>query len=78
MEQKLKEVFANALEIDISQVSNELAYQSVDTWDSIGHMALVAAIDSAFAIMLDTEDVIALSSFAKAKDILKKYEIHAS
>ncbi|MFE5278869.1 hypothetical protein [Bacillus cereus] len=38
-------------------------------------MALVAEIDDQFDIMLDTDDVLDLSSFAKAKEILQKYDI---
>ena len=36
-------------------------------------MALVAAIEEGFDIMIDAEDVIDMSSFAKAKEIVAKY-----
>jgi len=74
-EQKLKTIFANALEIPEEQVTDDLAYNSIEQWDSIAHMALVAAIDEGFDIMLDTDDVIDLSTFGKAKEILKKYGV---
>ncbi len=38
-------------------------------------MALVAAIESAFDIMLDTDDVIDMSNFAKAREIVTKYGV---
>ncbi|WP_342508870.1 acyl carrier protein [Sporosarcina sp. FSL K6-2383] len=72
---KLKFIFAEALEIDESLVVDELAYNSIAEWDSIAHMALVTEIDDQFDIMLDTDDVLDMSSFAKAKEILAKYEI---
>lgn len=74
-EQKLRGIFAESLGISEDQVTDELQYNSIEEWDSIAHMALVAAIDDAFDIMMDTEDVIELSSFAKAKEILKKYGV---
>lgn len=74
-EQKLREIFAESLGISEDQVTDELQYNSIEEWDSIAHMALVAAIDDGFDIMMDTEDVIDLSSFAKAKEILKKYGV---
>ena len=74
-EQKLKEIFANTLEIDIESVTDDLAYNSIPQWDSISHMALIAAIDEAFDTMIDTDDVIDLSSFGKAKEILVKYGV---
>jgi len=73
--QKLKTIFAQSLNIDESRITDELAYNSIPEWDSIAHMALVAEIDNQFDIMLDTDDVLDLSSFAKAKEILQKYGV---
>jgi acyl carrier protein len=72
---KLREVFATALDIPIELVVDELKYNEIPEWDSVAHMALVAEIDDQFDIMLDTDDVLDLSSFAKAKEILQKYDI---
>lgn len=73
--QKLKTIFSEALGIEESQVTDDLTYNSIPEWDSVAHMALVAEIDDQFDIMMDTDDVLDLSSFAKAKEILKKYDI---
>lgn len=73
--EKLQQIFAESLEIDASQVVDELTYNEVPEWDSVAHMALVAEIEDQFDIMLDTDDVLDLSSFAKAKEILTKYDI---
>lgn len=35
--------------------------------DSLAHMALVAALEQAFDVMIDTEDVLAISSFTAAR-----------
>lgn len=53
----------------------KLNYQDIPQWDSVGHMSLVAALEEAFDIMLDTDDIIDLSSFEKGKEILKKYNV---
>lgn len=73
--QKLKTIFAEALGIEETVVTDDLSYNSIPEWDSVAHMALVAEIDDQFDIMLDTDDVLDMSSFAKAKEILKKYDI---
>lgn len=52
-----------------------LEYQGIAAWDSVGHMTLMAALEDTFDIMLDTDDIIDFSSFQKGKEILKKYEI---
>lgn len=74
-EQKLREIFAESLGIEITQVTDELTYNSIPEWDSIAHMALISEIDDAFDTMLDTDDVLDMSTFAKAKLILTNYDI---
>jgi len=73
--QQLKKIFAEGLGINEDAVTDDLTYQSVKQWDSVGHMALIVAIESAFDIMMDTDDIIDMSSFAKAKEIIQKYGI---
>ncbi|WLR50570.1 acyl carrier protein [Bacillus tianshenii] len=73
--QKLRTIFAESLGIDESKVTDSLEYNSIEEWDSIAHMALIADIDEQFDIMMDTEDVIDMSSFGKAKEILTKYGV---
>ncbi|MFB5085884.1 acyl carrier protein [Psychrobacillus sp. PGGUH221] len=72
---KLKGIFVEALEITASQVTNDLTYNSIPEWDSIAHMTLIAEIEDQFDIMLDTDDVLDMSSFGKAIEILSKYDI---
>jgi len=56
-------------------VTDELAYNSIPQWDSLAHMTLIAEIDDQFDTMLDTEDVLDMNTFAKAKEILAKYDV---
>lgn len=69
--EKYKETFVKGLEIDADGVEN-LEYQGIPEWDSVGHMGLIAAIEDSFDIMMDTDDIIELNSFEKGKEILSK------
>lgn len=73
---KLKDIFSKTLEIDEALITDKLTYNSIPEWDSIAHMALVAELDDVFDIMLDTDDILDMSSFAKAKEILMKYGVN--
>lgn len=73
--QKLVEAFVNALEIEKDQVVDSLQYQGIEQWDSISHMMLISELEDTFDIEIDTDDVIDMSSVAKAKEIIAKYEI---
>jgi len=70
---KLKKVFAESLSIAIEKVVDELEYNTISEWDSIGHMSLIAAIEDEFDIMMETDDIINMSTFKKAKEMLNKY-----
>ena len=66
--------FVESLGIDEAELE-ELEYQKNPAWDSVGHMGLVAALEDAFDIMMDTDDIIDLSSYKKGKEILGKYDV---
>ncbi len=72
--EKLKKTFSESLELPVELVNDELSYGS-KSWDSIAHLALVASIETEFDIMLTSEDVIDMSSFKIAREILNKYDI---
>ena len=73
----LAEVFAESLMIPEASVTDELAYQGIKEWDSVAHMVLVTAIEDNFGIMLDTDDIIAMSSVARVREILARYDVVA-
>lgn len=73
--EKYNKVFCDALEVTSEQLPG-LAYQMVAAWDSVGHMGLIAELEDAFGIMMDTDDIIDFSSYEKGKEILEKsYQI---
>ena len=67
---KLKGAFAAILGVDPNGDFESMAYGQTPGWDSVAHMALIAEIEAAFDIMLPTDDVIGMSSFVKAKEIV--------
>ncbi len=75
MTKPVEDVFAEALGIDRSRVSDALTYNSIKEWDSVAHMALIAALEDAYSIMIETDDVIDMSSVSKAKQLLSKYGV---
>lgn len=74
-ERKLRHAFASALNMSEESISETMQYASAPGWDSVAHMALIATLDSTFGIMLDTDDVLDLSSYGKAREILEKYGV---
>ena len=58
-----------------SQLNSSLTYQSIDSWDSVGHMELIAKLESAFELMIEMDDVIDFNSYEFGMKILDKYGI---
>ena len=76
MEDKVKAAFVDALGIDGDNTNwAQLKYRAIPEWDSVAHMQLVAEIEDNFDIMLETDDVIGMSSYDVAVDILKRYRV---
>jgi acyl carrier protein len=71
--EKLRGAFTKGLNKKDAEITESLMYG--DGWDSVDHMLLVDAIERAFDIMLETDEVIAMSSFAAAKSIVAKHGI---
>lgn len=72
---RLRTVFVESLGLDEDVDVENLKYRDIDQWDSVGHMALVAAIEDEFDVELDTEQVIDMSSFKVALDMLKGFGV---
>lgn len=73
--EKYNHAFVQALDIAEEEVNESLEYQGIDSWDSIGHMELISQLEDAFGIMMDTDDIVDLSSYNVGKEILAKYDI---
>lgn len=73
--EKYNAAFCESLNVKEGQLV-DLKYQGVPDWDSVGHMSLMAAIEDAFDIMMEMDDIIDFSSYEKGKEILSSnYDI---
>lgn len=71
--EKYNQAFIETFEITEDKLAG-LKYQDIEAWDSVGHMSLIAALEDAFDIMMDTDDIIDFSSYEKGKEILAKVD----
>ena len=73
---KYQDIFIESLSIDASSFNENIKYNEIPEWDSIGHMTLISGLEEGFNISMETDDVVDFSSFKKGIDILKKYNIN--
>lgn len=74
-EDKYNQAFIEVFEIEEDQLTDTLEYQSITAWDSVGHMALMAALEDAFDVMLEMDDIVDFGSYKTGRETLKKYGI---
>jgi acyl carrier protein len=68
-------VFMDSFSVPRDALNAEFVYQCVPAWDSVGHMGMIAALEEAFDIMMDTEDIIEFGSYTIGVEKLKKYGV---
>jgi len=73
--EKYDSVFIDVLEIEQADLTDSLEYQSIDTWDSVAHMALIAELEDLFDISLEMDDVIDFGSYKTGIKTLEKYDV---
>jgi acyl carrier protein len=71
---KYTEAFKKTFE-NQNLIFQDLEYQSINEWDSIGHLFLISNIEEIFGITFEIDDITELSSFKKGIEILKKYDL---
>ena len=73
--EKYQKTFLDTFSMSSSEELMGLKYQGISTWDSIGHMQLISAIEDEFGVMFETEDIIGFSSYEIGLDLLRKYNV---
>lgn len=73
VQEKVFASFKEAFDVDDTIDRSLLVYRELPEWNSIGHMTLVAALETEFDAMLEADDILAMSSFDKAVEIMSKY-----
>jgi len=74
--QKYQDIFIKSLSIDSKKFNEGLKYNEIPEWDSIGHMTLMAGLEEAFNITMETDDIVDFSSYKKGMEILTKNKIN--
>lgn len=70
---KLKKAFEKGLGLQSNAPFETLEFAKSDHWDSIAHMKLIAAIEEEFDIRFEVNEILNLSSYLVAKEIIGKH-----
>ena len=73
--QKYAQAFIESFSIDESKLGDDLEYNTIPEWDSVGHMGLIAELEEVFDIMMEMDDIIDFSSYKKGLELIAKYGV---
>ena len=73
--EKYNQAFIDCLSGTEDVLNEEFVYQCIPAWDSVGHMGLIAALEEAFGIMMDMDDIVDFASYTVGIEKLKNYDI---
>jgi acyl carrier protein len=66
----LRKLFIDVFDIEDDEYSDDLSYDDTPDWDSLGHMKMVAAISQELDVEFDIEEVMAMETVGKIKEIV--------
>lgn len=70
---RVEEVVARVFGVDGAGLDDTSSPETVEGWDSMGHLNLMAALEQDFHVSIDIGDVMEMVSIAKIRDILLRY-----
>ena len=73
--EKYQSIFVKSLALNENKFNENIKYNEVSEWDSIGHMTLMSGLEEGFGIAMETDDIVEFSSYKKGIEILKKYKV---
>lgn len=73
--EKYNNAFMEVFGAKTEELNDDYGKDSVEEWDSVHQLSLIAQFEEAFDIMFDPEDIMEMTSYAQGKQILAKYEV---
>ena len=73
--EKYNNAFVQVFGAKVDNLNDSYGKDTVEEWDSVHQLSLVAQLEEAFDIMFDPEDIMELTSYANGKEILAKYDV---
>ncbi|MBC9030946.1 acyl carrier protein [Sphingomonas sp. JC676] len=71
-EDKLKQVVADVLDVDVATIGADFSMDTVEQWDSLRHMTLVLAIEDAFSISIPDDEAANITSWPLIKVVVEE------
>ena len=61
------------LRVDPGSITDETSPGTLEQWDSMAHLYLIAELEEQFKVKISIADAMEMNSIAKIKEILRRY-----
>ena len=70
--ERIKEIIADTLGIDIERITDDLAARDIEEWDSVGNLTIISTIEEELEVDIPIEDLYELNNIkAIVEEIIK-------
>ena len=73
--EKYNNAFVEVFGAKVEELNDGYSKDNVGEWDSVHQLSLISIFEEAFDIMFDPEDIMEMTSYAKGKELLAKYDV---
>ena len=73
--EKYNNAFVEVFGSKVEELNDDYGKETVEVWDSVHQLSLIAELEEAFDIMFDPEDIMEMISYGNGKELLKKYDV---
>ncbi len=74
--EKYNNAFVEVFGTKAEELNDNYGKDTVDEWDSVHQLSLIAILEETFDIMFDPEDIMEMTSYGKGKALLQKYDVN--
>ena len=71
----IEELIAEVLYVDVSLINDQSGPESIEAWDSLGHINIITAIEEDFDIEITPEEISEIATVADIKTLLSSKQI---
>lgn len=75
VEEKIREIIAEILEVEEDSITDDFSPESTDTWDSLNNLKMITALEENFSISLTMEEISSMVNFGKIKDVVSSKSV---
>lgn len=71
VQDRVKLVFSDVLDIDLQAISDDLGPENCDSWDSMNNLRLITALEEEFGISFSMEEISSMVDISRVFELIE-------